>query len=347
MKAFGIVLALVALLFLTGGSAKENATEPADEGARLYEAGQYDEALAYYEGALEKDPNDVMATVYMGRIAMANKDFQGATEWMDKAVALAPDSSNVHYWSAIAYVTKLQNTQDFTQMQMLVDKVRSHIDKAVELDPANVDARLFLAGFYMNAPPIAGGSMEKAKEQAELLLEYDEFRGQLFMAELYKKENNFEEAEEAYVAAAEIDPENSDPYYQMGMMYQSTKEYDKAFESLEKAIEIDPDAYGALYQIGRTGVLSENNLDRAIECLQLYLAREPDSGMPTWANARWRLGMLYEIKGDDESARRQYETALELNPDDENARKSLDDLNAKGQEETQGAEEKKAPDTKD
>jgi tetratricopeptide (TPR) repeat protein len=347
MKAFGIVLALAALLLSTGGNAQEKTTEPADEGARLYEAGQYDEARTYYEGVLEKDPNDVMATVYMGRIAMANKDFQGATEWMDKAVALAPDSSNVHYWSAIAYVTKLQNTQDFTQMQMLVDKVKSHIGKAVELDPANVDARLFLAGFYMNAPPIAGGSMEKAKEQAELLLEYDKFRGQLFMAELHKKEKDFEKASEAYLAAADIDPENSDPYYQMGMMYQSTEEYDKAFESLEKAIEIDPDAFGALYQIGRTGVISENNLDRAIECLQLYLAREPERGLPTWANARWRLGMLYEIKGDDETARKQYEIALELNPDDENARKTLDALNAKGQEETQGTEEKKAPDTKD
>ena len=329
------MLALLVLVSLLAVGCAKKATlpaetaEPVDEGRMLFEEGKYEEAQAYYQGVLQNDSTDVDAIVYMGRIALRQDDYDGAIQWMEKALALAPDSSNVHYWAATAYVVKLQRENAF----MLVEKVRSHIDTAVELDSTNVDARMFLAGFLLNAPPIAGGSVEKAKEQADIIVGLDPFRGQLFWAEVYKKEKKFDEAALAYEAAAKADPDDSTPYYQLGMMHQVNEKFDEAFAAFEKALTVDPDAIASLYQVGRTGVKSGRNLDRAIEALEQYLLTEPPPGQPTLGNAHWRLGQLYELKGDLDRARREFEAALALDPDDENAKKSLENLAKTGEEE--------------
>jgi len=318
-----VFVALAASLVVVG-CAKKQTAPPVDPGVQLFEDGKFDEASVYYESVLAEDPADLDAVLYMGRIALNQNNYDGAIDWMEKALEMAPDSSNVHYWAATAYVAKVQNEQAY----MLVGKVKTHIEKAVELDPANVDARMFLAGFYMNAPPMVGGSMDKAKEQAELIVEYDPFRGQLFKAALFQKEKKFDEAAQAYAAASAVDPESPTPHYSLGMMYQTNKEYDAAFAAFEKAVAVDPDETKALYQIGRTGVMSEQNTGRAIECLKAYLQSEPGPGSPTRGNAHWRLGMLYEIKGDTAAARKEYEAALALDPNDENAKKALEKLDA-------------------
>jgi cytochrome c-type biogenesis protein CcmH/NrfG len=322
-KVWVLLLVLSVAAFVLSGCAKKQTAPPVDPGVEMFEAGQFDEAREYYKVKLAENPADAEAAIYLGRIAMNQDDLDGAIGWMEKALELAPDSSSSHYWAATAYVVKVQKQNAYD----LIGKVKTHIDKAVELDPNNVDARLFLAGFLMNAPPFVGGDIQKAREQAEIVIAQDPVRGNMFMAEIHKKENNFDLAAQSYEAAAAADPASADPYYAMGMMYQTNREWDKAFIAFETAVKVDPTATEALYQIGRTGVFSEQETDKAIAALQKYITLEPEEGQPTVANARWRLGLLYEIKGDVAAARAEYNAALLLNPDDENVSKELERLN--------------------
>ncbi|MDZ7340222.1 MAG: tetratricopeptide repeat protein, partial [candidate division KSB1 bacterium] len=101
---------------------------------------------------------------------------------------------------------------------------------------------------------------------------------------------------------------------QVGFLYQQKKQYDNAIKTFESVIKHHPDYYPAYYQIGRTAVFSGTNLDRGIECLKIYLQHEPLDGQPTWANSHFRLGALYELKGDKAAAQNAYETALKLDP---------------------------------
>jgi tetratricopeptide (TPR) repeat protein len=273
---------------------------------------------------LAKDSTDVDAVIYMTRIALNQDDYDTAIEWAEKGLELAPDSAKTHYWASTAYVVKVQRENAF----QLVDKVKSHIEIAVELDPSDVDARTFLAMFYLNAPPMVGGSKEKAKEQAGELMTYNAYQGHLLMARISAVEKDYDKAAGEFEAAAQMKPGDVDPYYGMGMMYQQAQEWDKAFAAFEKAVKADPENGSSLYQIGRTGVMSGENLDRAAECLKLYLKREPEPNAPTWANAHWRLGMVYEKQGDVEAARKEYEAALALDPEDKNAKESLEKLDA-------------------
>jgi tetratricopeptide (TPR) repeat protein len=114
---------------------------------------------------------------------------------------------------------------------------------------------------------------------------------------------------------------------QLGYLYQEKKNYGMAFETFEKLIKDYPDYYPAFYQIGRTAVYSGENLDQGIACLKKYLQHEPDEGQPTLSNAHWRLGSIYEHKGDKESAKKEYEAALKLDPNYKAAKDALEKLN--------------------
>ncbi len=112
----------------------------------------------------------------------------------------------------------------------------------------------------------------------------------------------------------------------LGFLYQDKKKYEMAFETFENLFKDHPDYYPALYQIGRTAVFSGKNLDRGMECMKKYLQHEPEEGQPTLASAHWRLGLIYEHKGDKESAKKEYEAALKLDSDYKAAKDALEKL---------------------
>ncbi len=113
---------------------------------------------------------------------------------------------------------------------------------------------------------------------------------------------------------------------QLGYLYQQKKQYDHAFKTFENIIKHHPDYYPALYQIGRTAVYSGANLDRGIESLKKYLQHAPGDNDPSWANAHFRLGALYEHQGDKAAAQKEYQAALKLDPSYEDAKKALEKL---------------------
>ena len=58
------------------------------------------------------------------------------------------------------------------------------LEKAIELDPTLPAAYHGLVGYYLNAPPIAGGSVEKAEETARKLAELDPEAGNALLTQI-------------------------------------------------------------------------------------------------------------------------------------------------------------------
>ncbi len=63
------------------------------------------------------------------------------------------------------------------------------LTKAVELDPHLAEAYHWLVGYYLNAPPIAGGSVAKASEIAQRLAEFDPTGAQELFAQIAARES--------------------------------------------------------------------------------------------------------------------------------------------------------------
>lgn len=107
---------------------------------------------------------------------------------------------------------------------------------------------------------------------------------------------------------------------------QQQEKFQEAFELFEQMVADSSENWAAIYQVGRTAALSGQNLERAEQCFKLYLQSDRGRNNPSLAAAHWRLGMVYERDGQKDLARQHYETALQLDPKLEQAKKALKKL---------------------
>ena len=258
----------------TGEPLPAGSSEEFRKAVELFEAGRGDEAAKAFETIQSKDPKNAGAASYLGRIAYQRGDLDAAVRMFEEAVDLEPGRSDHHMRLADAYAGKAEHAS-VLRRPFLARSIRKELEKAVELDPANLDARQGLVQFYLIAPGIMGGSVEKATEQASEIAKRDAARGHMVRAQIYVHEKDFTKAEQEYVAAARVDPAQKGPRYALGYFYQGQSKFDEAFGVFEDLVKADPGELPAYYQIGRTGVLSGNRLDRAEECFRTYIEKAP------------------------------------------------------------------------
>jgi tetratricopeptide (TPR) repeat protein len=249
------------------------------EAQELYRAKRYAEARTAFAQVAAADPDNADAAYHLGQLALMRYEQEEAVKWLEKATTLAPRSSP--YFKALgdAYGLSAQKAGLFSQLGF-ARKCLAAYEKGVALDPQNVSARYALFNFYRSAPSLVGGGMDKARAQAQEIQKLDVLRGTLALVE---------------ISVAD-------------------KKYAEAFETLENYRRSHPEALDAVYQIGRMAVLSGLQLDEGAAALKEYLTHTPDDNQPPLWAAHWRLGQIFEKKGDPATARSEYEAALKLNP---------------------------------
>jgi tetratricopeptide (TPR) repeat protein len=161
--------------------------------------------------------------------------------------------------------------------------------KAVELDPENLQARVGLFNYYVQAPGIAGGGIDKAKQQANEIKKLDAFQGYYAFARIYNKEKKYDLLEAQYQAMEKEYGDSSEHFY----FYND---------------------YGYF-------LLNQNRIDESIEKFEKQVELAPNN-----ANAHDSLGESYEAAGRLKEAANEYRKALELDPDFKDAEKHLKEL---------------------
>lgn len=268
------VLALVALANAAADPASIDAAREL-----FHERGKSAEAQQAFEAILAKDPRSAPALFHLGRLAYRRDDMPQALGYLERAVALAPNDSEIHRALGDTYGRSAQKASVFSQLG-LAKKCLASYQKAVQLDPRNIEAHQSLFEYYRRAPGFAGGSREKALAQCATIKQLDPLRGRIAFATLYSAE----------------------------------KKYDAALAEFDEAVRANPDDYAAHYQIGRLAVTTGQFLDRGVASLRRCLALTPPADQPGHASVQWRLGQLAEKKGDRDDARAAYEAALRLDP---------------------------------
>ncbi|MDI1320258.1 MAG: tetratricopeptide repeat protein [bacterium] len=237
------------------------------------------EAQQAFEMLATAHPADGDVQFYLGRLALQRDDAEKAVAYLEKSVQLTPNDSRYHHRLGDAYGRTAQKASLFSQMG-LAKKCRTEYEKAVELDGKNLDARQSLMSFYLQAPGFAGGSNEKALEQALAVKQINLLRGRQLCAQVYAAD----------------------------------KKYDQAFAEFDAALKSSPDDYTSLYQVGRLAANTGQSLDRGLASLRRCVELTPPEGEPGHAAAHWRIGNLLEKKGDKPGARAAYEAALKVDP---------------------------------
>jgi tetratricopeptide (TPR) repeat protein len=280
------------LLLLTAALAHAAVSPEKIENVRgLLHERKLDTAESAAKALVAANPVEPEAYALLGSVNVAKGDSNAAVTAGEKAVELAPTSSEYQLQLGDTYGFAAQKAGMLGKMGW-AKKCRLAYEKAVELDPKNLNARNSLMGFYQNAPGMMGGGMDKAYAQAAEIKKLDNTRG--------------------HVAYA--------------ILYVSEKKYAEAFTETEEVLKTTPDHYAALFQFGRAAALSGTRIDAGIAAMKKCLALSPAPGAPGHDAAHWRLGNLWEKKGDKPAARAAYRASLVVNPNFQQAADALKKL---------------------
>ena len=261
--------------------------------------------------------------IEQGRAAINRGDDDAAIELLERAVEQSPKSAEAHYYLGSAYGGKIQKS-GMLAAATYGAKVKDEFEKAVGLDPKQLDARYSLVQLYSEAPTIMGGSMDKALEQAKAIKAIDPFYGHRAYAFIYSQQKHSDLAKKEYLDAVHEQPNAPKPHSFLGAyLVNAEKNYGAAFEEFSTALKLDPAYMPAFYHLGRTAALADTNLALGEQSLKKYLGYTPKENEPRLANAHYWLGAIYEKEGKKAEAKQSYEAALKLNPTLKDASEAL------------------------
>jgi tetratricopeptide (TPR) repeat protein len=290
-----------------------------EQGKSLFEAKKYDEASKIFTPIDDDSKDYAAAQYYLGRIAFEKKEYDDAADFFEEAVDANDKVAAYHEWLGNTYGTIAENANILKQ-GMLAPKMKSAWETAIALDPKNIEARKSLIQFYLQAPSIMGGSIDKAKEVAKQIVKLNAAEGHRSLGNISLKEEKPTEAEKEYLEMVKADATYSPV---LATFYVNQKQYDKAFNLFEEAIKKNPEDMLAIYQVGKTSAISGQKLDRGEECLKKYLNYTPKANEPSHGGANMRLAQIQEKKGNKPEAKKLYETALKLDSNLKEAKEGL------------------------
>ena len=173
------------------------------------------------------------------------------------------------------------------------EKVRSCFERAVEAEPSNLAALESLLSFYLDAPSIVGGGVDKADPIAEGISRIRPASGLQAKAAIHRKREEFEQAEALLRKAIELEPDEVGHLLSLASFLSRRERYDESDGLFAKAFQRQPDSPRVWYSRASELVRSGRNAAEARSLLERYLATglyAPDA--EPHSDARKLLGRL-------------------------------------------------------
>jgi tetratricopeptide (TPR) repeat protein len=279
-------------------------------GLAFYTKGQVDKAMEQYRIALEIKPDFAEAHVNLGIAFGAHGMTDKAMEQFRTAVQLNPELAVARYNLGTSLLRS--GSAEAAVEQYLA---------ALRLNPAYAEAHNNLGSAYR-----AMGSTDKAaehfREAARLRPGFAE--AHINMGISYEAAGSFDKAIEEYQTALKLNPSSAEAHKNLGVAYHKKGWVDKAIEEYRAASKLDPSSADAHKYLG-DAFYSKSMIEKAIEEYKVAVKLDPRNAV-----ARYNLGVAYynvgvaaKMKGFITMARKQFEAAVELDPNDQRFRGAL------------------------
>jgi tetratricopeptide (TPR) repeat protein len=317
----------VMLPVLLAGTASISATvkqgEALEAWRRAYENGDYAKAVLELQAAAAKEPQNGDIQLLLTKSYLELQERDAAITSAEKAVAIDPQSSLFHEWLGRAYGEKADHASMFAAPG-LARKTHREFEIAVQLDEKNFTARQALIEFDCAAPGLVGGGEEKAKPEIEKLQSMDAAEWHYALGNCRRQKKDFADADREFKLALESHPKSAELIFDIGDYAVRRGQAERLMEVADLGTKVAAaDPRGMFYRA--VGFVLENEKQEEAEgLLREYLQKAPKrSGYPRYAVAHEWLGRLHENKGEKESAVKEYQAALQLDPKNKSARESL------------------------
>lgn len=273
----------------------DSATAQNNYGTALVKVGRADEAKAYFERALELDPDYVEAHANLAARLAAEGRHEAAIRQFELALRGDPKLEPARRGLAQSLAASGRHEEAVKAYRRLV-----------VLDPDDAETRAALGAelVALGDDAAAGEELHRALE-----LEPELARAQLTLGTIAQRAGRAVEAIGAYRAALAIDPGLGEARYDLALALHGAGQIEEALESYALAAELLPDQPELHYNRG-LALQSLGRLDEAAASYERAIAAKPD-----YAEAYNNLALVRAARGETEQAIRGYERALELQPD--------------------------------
>lgn len=153
-------------------------------------------------------------------------------------------------------------------------RARQAFEKAVELDPRNLEAINDLFEYYLEAPGILGGGYDKAKNLAGRIAQIDAVEGLYAQAKLAEKRKEYGSAEAQLRRAAELAPQQVGRLIDLASFLAKQGRFQESEQSFQRAAKIAPNSPKLMYARASTYISTGRNLDVARDLLKRYLCAQ-------------------------------------------------------------------------
>ena len=187
-----------------------------------------EQAIKYFEDALDIEPSFEKASFELGNIYTQNKQF-------NKAIKTFRNLLKADHYNAAAYVN-LANTM-ILENENNYKKAYKYYKKAIKLNPKYAPAYFSYASILER-----NGEIGKAVENYEktVSLDPDYMTAYCNLAAIYITDNKYDEAIRVLTQIVRLNPNNPEIYHQLANMYYLKQDYKNAINNYREALKLNP-----------------------------------------------------------------------------------------------------------
>lgn len=239
-----------------------------DAARKLYDHTDYQAALDLLKRSSE--PKSAASWELAGKSAYQLGDFKRSIEFFEKASLADSSKSTYVNWLGRAWGRRAETANPF-MAPGYASKARQYFEKAVALNPRDIEAVNDLFSYYLEAPGFLGGGMDKAMGLAEQIRTNDPAEYHFALAQIAQRRKQYDLAEGQLRKAVELAPKQVGRVIDLARFLARRGKYSESDTIFQQAAKVDPTAKRLLYARAETYIETNRRLDEAKKLLAEYI----------------------------------------------------------------------------
>jgi tetratricopeptide (TPR) repeat protein len=308
------IFTIIALCFVITANANTSIDTKALE--KMFRDQEFETLITTIEEIGEENLSAEQYRIYV--YALSTNDLDDAEDAAERAIGKYNNDPDMFVMHASIMGSQAQDSI-FSALGY-AEKALNSLNRAVEIEPNDTQYLSALMSFYIAAPSIAGGDMDKALELATEIAKLDALDGVLAIARYELASDKPQDALTTLEAGLESFPNAIQLYSMLARVNIDLDNFSQAIANYEQATQVELESLSdenagnkdlldewernqfrllnSHYQIGRLALNNEIELEKGIRHLNTYISLYSDSeidvsNLPSinWANLR--LAGLY------------------------------------------------------
>jgi tetratricopeptide (TPR) repeat protein len=258
----------------------------------LYQRTEYGRAIEVLEPLNE---TDAATYALLGKAHFMQGQYKQAVADLEKAVAQDSLNSDYYDWLGRAY-GRLAEGSSFLSAFGYAKKTVRAFERAVELGPSNSEALSDVFEYYLQAPGMVGGGLDKAESISRRFAGLNAAEYHWARARLAEKRKDFETAELELRAAFAAAPNEVGRALDLATFLSARGRYGESDALFQAAVDKHPHSPKVLYARAAACIQSKRELDQAEALLDRYLELQTTPEDPSRREAAALLKSARELR---------------------------------------------------